>query len=232
MGLKESGLRGSLRSVSTGVSTIPDSVVLLDDWTDNQVTSDRENFNETAFSGSGSTIVEEGVTGGLSRPEWIADSGSPTASDGQLQLTNDESIRADTPISSLDGGTWEIDLVDGNGANYITLGGNSTTQRDGFRNYQDSYYLLWFEQNNELALFVDEGGSVTRLVDGGSVNAPVTVRVTRDSTAEWELFYDGVSQDTVVDDTHTSASYTGVSVNESSGDFANVDWTVIDAPNA
>ena len=66
MGLKESGLRASLRSVSTGVSAIPDSG-LLHEWDARQLSSastfdDQVGTNDLTAAGSPS-LVSDGING-------------------------------------------------------------------------------------------------------------------------------------------------------------------------
>ena len=71
MGLKESGLRGSLRSVSTGVVAIPDSVVEnLDHWWpidegEGSSITDGIKDNTASFAGSPTWVSRSGFVGGF-----------------------------------------------------------------------------------------------------------------------------------------------------------------------
>ena len=62
MGLKESGLRGSLRNVSTGVVAIPDSAILEIDATQDDL-DDQDSVPEVPdFSGEGNDLSGSGAT--------------------------------------------------------------------------------------------------------------------------------------------------------------------------
>ena len=182
MGLKESGLRGSLRNVSVGIDAIPDSDVYLhDDFGDNRLT-DREDSGETTHNG------ETGVY----RPEWDiiqTDGDDPQASNERLIVgtgRDSGALAADLSLNEDETITWEftdIELGDRGGS------GNSEIN-------------LIAEQNDpqpddriELGIFTDsiglrkyENGSSSFIIDSeDNDDENIDVEVVREPNGDWEL---------------------------------------------
>jgi hypothetical protein len=209
-------------------SAIPDSVVLLDDWADGNLTSNREDYNTTAFSGFGSTLVEQGDNGDLARPEWNVDNGSPSVTSNNLTAADGDRLRTPLGISNIDGYTWEFriaDLADGS-TRYINLTSLSTLYRDGESNLQDGYFL--FISGSDIGLAVDDGGSASGTLGSSiTINPPVVVRVERDFSGGWEVFIDGDLQVSGTDTTFTTSDRVAVSAVSGSGSI-DLSWFGVD----
>ena len=210
---------------------IPDSVVLLDDWADNQLTSNREDYQTTSFTGSDSTLVEQGASGSLSRPEWTVDNGSPSVSNAELTVNSEDRLRTPLSLTTLDNTTWEFKISDvqnleSNG--YVSLVANSTTYRESVQNLQDGYFVFIGDSN--LALVEDSAGSTTSLIEKGESppNEPFVCRVERDASGNWELFIDNVSVGTATDTTHTTSDRISLATATTGGGGYNFDWFAID----
>jgi hypothetical protein len=189
---------------STVFSAIPDSVVLLDDFADGDLTTNRQTFNELAFDSAESTLVDQGQGGSLSRPDWTVNNGNPSVSNSDLSVGNNDRLRTPVSLSSLDNVTWEMQVDSATQFSYYSLTSTSSTYRDGDKNLQDGYYLI-YEDGNGLVLYVDSAGSTTQLINPNDDSLPQTVRVERDDAGNWELSYDGVSKGTATDSTHTTS---------------------------
>ena len=191
MGLKESGLRGSLRNVSVGIVAIPDSdIYLQDDWGDGKF-QDRD--------GSGTT-THNGVEG-VYRPEWSVLAGSPEVISERFVIESDEEVTADINLNFDETITWVWNAdFSNNGGGGIDLSNlhlftedpNNTTDRV----YHASYALRCRTlQDDEDIIFnkVDESGSFSEFGRGGNLSGSHEIKVTRDPSGNFELTLDGSS---------------------------------------
>ena len=203
MGLKEAGLRGSLRSVSTGVPPIPDSdIYLQDDWGDNKLT-DRDDSRTTTYNG------ETGVY----RPEWTIRNNEPTVSGSQLQMRGGDGIFTNINLNFDENIEWDFDISsmpDKGGGDLTTCALFAEQTDDAVEANGDdwllhsSYSVLLRGASQGIDLErVDANGDRTVLISGEQ-GTDADVRVTRSASGEWELFIDGTSQGTATDTTFTS----------------------------
>jgi len=126
------------------------------------------------------------------RPEWTVKGGSPSVSDGKLILPDSSStIQKIETSSTFIVGVWELVF------NYDTAptqGGLSV-----FPMYQDSENYYRFKNNNEhdaIELFKMEDFSGSTLISTPPAVADTnihTLKCSRDSSGNWELFLDGSS---------------------------------------
>lgn len=134
------------------------------------------------------------------RPEWTTESGSPSAHDGILDLSAGDTTDyiVSTP-SDFFVGTWETDV----NCHSTTDGGSRVHSfwLGGSRKYRHSWdstngHFLYDDVDGE---FVIQNSARTPDVAGYH-----TLKVTRASGGNWELFYDGASEGTGTDATTTS----------------------------
>lgn len=209
---------GSIQLTET--ATIPGSIVLLDDWADGNLTSNREDYNTTDFQPSTSNLVQEGATGSLSRPAWTIDRGTPFTQtvNGKPVVTvrtssgTGDKIRRGLSLTSLDGCTWEFGVEDIGETIYLNITANSTTYRTSASNLEDGY--VWsYGGTQSYNFFVDNGGSTTSLVSGSTPTPPFVCRI-ENRGGTWEVFYDGTSDGTATDTSITSSTYTQFGSND------------------
>jgi hypothetical protein len=204
----------------TEMVTIPDSIVLLDDWADGNLESNRDDYNTTAFQPTTSTLVDSGAEGSLSRPGWTVDEGSPvlqTVNGNEVVTVRTSSsvgdkIRHSLSLASLDNVTWEMGIEDRASTVYVSLTANSTTYRNGVSELQDGYALVF--GSNSVNLLKDNGGTQTDLINETGNTTPFVVRVERDASGNWELFIDGTSIATANDTTFTTSTWTAFASND------------------
>ena len=210
------------------IGDIPDSVVLLDDWADGKLTSDRDDFNDTEFSGTESTLVDDGSSGSIQRPEWTVDNGSPSVSDGLLQLSQDESVRTNFDVSSIDNYTWEFKIDDAANFAGLNITANSSSQRGGNRSYTDGYNIR-IESDGSINFRVNDGDSISTLIEGTEASYPEVVRIEVDDSGNWEMYQNDESQGTTQDSTFAESDWIGVwAQDDDSDDSIDLDWFVID----
>ena len=235
MGLKESGLRGSLRSVSTGVSAIPDTGVLLDDFADTPtVTSsevtDRKDFGELAYQFDRPSEQETDFNNAPSRPDYNVDSGAPTVDNGLLQLDFEDHLLANQFEMDLNGDrTWEFEFDNISGSSWTVVisifaeTNNYTTDSDPSVSTTglENGYMFFARDDLDCRIFrVDGDDDTTQLIrDDLPSTSDVTVTITRASNGEFELFADGNSLGTATDTTHTVANHTGIACGRDEGSF-------------
>ena len=211
MGLKESGLRGSLRNVSVGIDAIPDSdIYLQDDWGDNKLT-DRE--------GSGTTTHndEEGVY----RPEWTLEIGSPTAEDERLKLDRNQLLFTEINLNLDETVTWEfvgVHIPDEWAGLGLFAETNNVGDMSNFRehNLQSGYHLILNEASSESVRLLKMNGSATELIESGSHSGIVNIEVTRSPSGEWSLNVDGSNEGSTTDTDHDNPQYIGFSQRDDS----------------
>jgi hypothetical protein len=177
---------------------------ILDDWDDNKL---------TGRDGAGTTST--GFTNlfahkALFRPVWTTATGTPSATGGVMVLPvgNTTTQHVTTP-SSFVVGTWEIDykwVADPNAGDMFFYAMSDAisviVSESGYSYYQSA-------NHNRHIYRVDAGAAVNILGSGaGDPGTTVkTVKMTRDASGNWELFYEGGSIGTVLDNTHTSTTY-------------------------
>lgn len=172
-----------------------------DDWDDNALTeragSEKDVYYNYGTGGAGDLLK------GVYRPRWNTESGSPTANDGEFELSpgNNTLQKAATP-SNLTTGEWSYNVQYQGGTvsqrTSLTLFANSFT--DAAHTYQDSYSVV-YDDTDGVRLQVNDGGSITTLITyttDANTNTR-SVRVTRDSYGSWEMFVDGTSRGTATD---------------------------------
>ena len=220
MGLKESGLRASLRSVSTGVSAIPDSdIYLQDDWGDNKLT-DREDSGTTTHNG-----VE-----GVYRPEWetLEFQTTPSVDDGELEVGSGEGIYTDINLNLDEQIHWEfdIDFSDG-GSGGSNSGGvilySETVDEASFRDsfVQNSYVFFFINRDGgDIRLLRYDDDDDSQIVADDGLGNDVSVEITRSPGGEWELIIDDSSVGTGTDDTYTDVNYTGFTARDEIVEFS------------
>lgn len=156
---------------------------LGDDWQDNKLTSrDKAATTATALS----KIYQ------IFRPEWTTISGSPTASSGYLVLNNAE---VETTCSFSEG-AWQIDIMHYSTSAWIHAIKlfNGTTEA----------YRVQHETDGDLFL-IDMVDNVNLISANKAVDTDWhTVKLTRDSDGNFELFWDGASVGTATDTTTTT----------------------------
>lgn len=157
-------------------------------------------------------------------PIWNGDVGEFDASGGDLRLlssgTNDSYLS--TTCSLVSQTTWEF---------FVHLGFNPTSGNKAYiylvsnqENLEadlNGYFVLIGNTDDEISLYRQDGTTQNKIIDGtndvidaSSVN--VRVKVTRDDSGMWELFYDVsggtsmTSDGTVFDDLHTSSAFFGI----------------------
>ena len=217
MGLKESGLRGSLRNVSVGIDAIPDSEVYLhDDWGDNKL-QDRDGSETTTHNG------ETGVY----RPTWDTADGkqTPSVSDEQLILDNDDGIITGINLNLDEMVTWDIyfdasDLGDDPFNNLAVTLFSETTDVGSSGNFRiaDSYNVEIRDDDNRVRLgVVDSNNDRSGLVDGSHDGTDDEhIRVTRQSNGDWELIVNGSSEGIDTDTTYNDPEHTAFTFAEES----------------
>ena len=193
MGLKEGGLRGSLRNVSVGMAAIPDDgVYLQDDWGDGKLT-DRDDANTREQTIFGETFDTR------YRPEWAEQAGTPSASsseDGFATVGEGELIRTGTDWTE---GVWEWEFE---WQNVQDSGGRRAFEFELWREDSDNYIYVRVAPDSSDGTFrleEDIGGSTDVIISDNFANDEEkhTLRVERDeSTDDWELFLDGESRGT------------------------------------
>ena len=209
MGLKESGLRGSLRNVSVGIAAIPDAY-LSDDWGDNKL-QDRDDGGTTTYNG-----VE-----GVHRPEWEQDGSNdlPSASDEKLNLRRDEYAITEINLNFDETITWVAENVDYRGDDNQTgwtLFAETDDMETGDNSFPgalvNGYYVMFREDSVLLYRYDGPTGSpeFSLLASDDSVSFPVDVTVTREPNGTWEMLLDGSSVGTDDDDTYTTDEFTAV----------------------
>ena len=210
MGLKESGLRGSLRNVSVGIDAIPDSEV-LDDWLDGNITSSRDDFDTTSYQYESESEDKFSIVG--SRPEWVIENGSFDVSDNRLSWGSGDSIYVEFPdnLNLDEKRTWNFRNIShsGSGADYSYFGLYSETTNwfgtdtGGGTAFENSYVVRVRDDDTRIARVDDTDSEEATIAEGVSVSDGGDIRVERDADGTWELFVDGDSQDSGEDTTHT-----------------------------
>ena len=215
MGLKESGLRGSLRNVSVGIVAIPDSEIYLqDEFGDGQL-QNRDCTGTTAHNG-----VE-----GVYRPEWsqVNSEDFPSVVDGSIVVDQDEYATADINLNFDETITWEITnlTVDPNNqgmgtTSAISLFAGTDTMITG-DNFDagalhEGYVVVLRGDGDECILRrVDDEGETNVMVDfTNSEWSDDDLTITRDPNGEFEVLLNGVSQGSDINTDFADDGFIGV----------------------
>lgn len=180
---------------------------LEDDWDDNSLTSrtsaSKDVFEQIGDGGAGDLLK------GVYRPRWETESGSPSATNNELQLSDGSTtVQAVSTPSAFTVGRWEWDHdyntnPTSGGTRLYFIAQNSGADPN------DAYAIEVLHDTN-LDLIKDSGGSESTLINGSRTDNTSTQNydVTRDSYGGFELFNDGdVSQGTSTDTTHAESLY-------------------------
>ena len=163
-----------------------------DDWEDNKLTSrDKAATVATTFDRIFAHF----------RPEWTT-GGTVSASNGYVAITSSHGY-LNTP-SSFTEGTWELDYKLATGARI----GFFFMAQNNFDSINKAYnsYFVFAHSKYELCYY--DGSTLNSLI---SVDTDTrdgnwhTIKVTRDSNGNFELFLDGVSQGTATDTSITTS---------------------------
>jgi len=133
------------------------------------------------------------------RPEWTTESGSPSASGGELVLpAGDTTVQIVDAPSSFDTGTWEVDLLE------HTASTGAVVFRLIFQDADNWWSGWWRLYEGYQKLVKDDAGTVTAVIDTGTGviaddGTYHTYKYTRDSDGNWEMFQDGSSLGTATD---------------------------------
>jgi len=173
---------------------VEDVYEIYDDWDDNELTDRSLGTTTTNYNLLRAKFF---------RPSWATESGSPSASDGVLVLPSSTTVQSVSTFSDFTVGTWEFDFKWAN---------TTATQYD--RNYimklsgEDTGYRA--RANNDGSMCnLDEvsTGTPTTIIDNTWAEDTDwhTLKTTRDSDGNFELFLDGASKGTATDTTHTTS---------------------------
>jgi len=174
---------------------LPKEYYLTDDWGDNKLT-DRE-----GLSNFRNRIPPR--TWGKDRPKWTIESGSPSASGGVLVLPQSSTVQTVSTPSDFTVGAWELDFKWAN---------TTSTQwdRNWFMRLAGEATGYWMRANNDGSacdIIETTTGTHTVIIDNTwtADTSWHTLKATRDSAGNFELFLDGVSKGTTTDTTHTTS---------------------------
>ena len=235
MGLKESGLRGSLRNVSVGIDAIPDRGAYLDDFangptidTTNDVITDRASYLELSYQEelTEDSTFEEGPE---NRAEYdILENTNVTIDNGVLNLGSQTGIVASVGrdiVASDQNLRWivSVDYPDNQPTDEqqtLTLFSETDTYGGAtVPNFREGYSVRIDEANDlyRLQEVADDGGTTT-LISFSQPSFPALIGVERLSDGSWELFiasdkdtlFDSDnSEGTATDTTHTDVNFVG-----------------------
>lgn len=193
---------------------------LKDDWGDDALTGrtnpETGQFLEQTSGGVGDLLK------GMYRPEWKAESGSPSASSGKLQLSagGTTSQTVSTP-SNLTTGSFELkfqfnsDPTNGAFHHSFICSNNSLSASVS----TDAGYEMRPVHDGSYYLTLRDNGTATNLISStwaDDLNQH-TITSTRDEDSNFELFLDGTSQGTTTDSTYTTSIIQIVGNNATSG---------------
>jgi len=191
MGLNTSNLRPGALRLSSRVTSVPDDAgVYLDGVGDNKLTN-RDSFAETGAA-DGVVIPSGSPFGPPERPEWTTETGSPSATNKELDFpdgsTTDQVLSASTPMTA---GTWDIEFQQG--------ASPSSGIFRWFIIYESASNWIAVENTigaNREVLAKSEGGNFSTIVGNGSAYTGTSSRewkVTHDGSGNWEWFVNGSS---------------------------------------
>jgi len=160
-----------------------------------------------------------------SNPIWLGDTGEFEV-DGLNQLHLNDTIAGEsylyTNSGSINNATWEFFLqMDFNPSSSNYARAYLISDQTDLSGALNGYFVKLGNTADEVSLYKQSGTTQTEIIDGadGSLSTSVvtvSVKVTRDSLGNWELFSDTtggvsyVSEGTVLDATHISSAFFGV----------------------
>ena len=180
MGLKEAGLRGSLRSVSTAVSAIPESVVALFDARDafdaeddgTSVTEWPDEVGGFTATGGDATVVDDGINGQRALDFDGSDSYDVSSSDWQFDQPNTTIVVVESNFGSSPSDNAAIhDSLDSSNRQLLLY--NNDDEWDAFagesiRGSSDETQQLIAARFDGANGLLREGGSTTQTGDVGT----------------------------------------------------------------
>jgi|Deesub1362A_J573_1020465.scaffolds.fasta_scaffold00348_79 hypothetical protein len=134
------------------------------------------------------------------RPAWTVTAGLSINS-GKLRATGSADGYFSNTFNGSNGGVWELKFQ------RVAVGGTDNYTLFAYFMYEDSsnYYVLYIQNKSTspavLLVKNQAGGGDTTLISftWDSDTNEHTLKLTRDSSGNWELFYDGVSKGTATD---------------------------------
>ena len=192
---------------------------ILDDWNDNKL---------TARDGAGTTstgFTNEFAHKSLFRPEWASWQGSGTASGGRLQLAGGGAPPDENSVktaSTFNVGTWEASLqmasnLDADSARISLVLAASSAKK---------YELRWIGNgaaaNYALYDNVDAADVIT-VAKAADTSAHI-IKMTRDGSNNWSIFWDGVQQGSTTADATTTSFDELVCIVYTSAANGSFDW--------
>ena len=185
----------AIRDLSSA-SNIIGTAEIVDDWTDNKITS-RDSESTTPISVCSPYIQDINTF----RPGWTIGSGTWVAETGVMKKTNSGSAGAVYTSSTYNTGTWSVKL-----------------QHESTSNVISDFCFMWVDASNMnfykmatanvLQIVKKVSDTDTALIDPGwtSDTAWHTCKATRDASGNFEMFFDGVSKGTATDTSITTAN--------------------------
>jgi len=158
-------------------------------------------------------------------PEWVIATGSFDASSGKLKNTNAGSSRISTDLNSPNYNSlsmsFDFNKVSAN-ASYIWF----TNSTRNISVTDEGYGLIVHSATDTISLAYHKNGSQYMIVSGVAGYTSGTefnVKVTRDSDFNWELFIDGVSKGTGIDNNNSSSNFFVVEMGSQNTTIDNID---------
>jgi hypothetical protein len=166
------------------IATTPSEV--LDDWADNQFTSNRESFDTTPYQFASQDTNFNAVG---TRQPWTITNASPFVTNKQLDIRDldvcETNLSPDP--ATLSKAVWEFRIASTSGRNGPSLA--------LWRENGDNFWQLFSRVSGGNArLDKIQNGNFSTVIDTGQSfpsSSPFKVRVTRDSAGFWEVFLDG-----------------------------------------
>ena len=244
MGLKESGLRGSLRNVSVGIDAIPDRGIYLDDWQDNKLT-DRDSYEITPLDPD-DLEPDDSEFDDPRRPDWdiIDNSGNSSdgaeATEGKLVLKSDDndgvSVQFDDglDLSKLSGFEFTVGPVAED--QYNTVISETNIPADSGFEFNDGYSIV-LRDSGDVSMRRYSGDSLQESyisesdVFDASTDTDVFVDIDYDGS-DWTmtLYVDGNEIDKFTDGTidPSDVEYSGLKYDpsDSSNDVVYYDYAI------
>lgn len=198
-----------------------------DDWGDSTLTG-RTGTDTGAYNDANAVY----------RPEWTVETGL-SASNQSLDIeAGDSAMYADIDLNLNDKVVWEwtgIDLsvMDTNNGDEVGFGlfaeqtQNRTTS--GWANaYEESYFVFIRPEDIRFVIRKVDDTVSEVLTTSANYTQNNTIRVERDSSGTWEVFFDGTSLGTYTDTTYTNPQATYFSSRDGLGDVVTVDTMRVD----
>jgi hypothetical protein len=215
-GIESLSLTASLPAV---LSTV--SFAVFDDFEAGFDTTKWNACTNFAFSPQGVATVSS-VKGGYNALD-TSGNGATCQARGSAANSNNNSftgivLRSDSGIA--DTGTWEFKIVTStSGVNHIHVAVLIFGDANGsyvieFKGSNMTSWVVKKTPNNGTTnpFYDDNDTTVATLVATGGSATSITVKVTRDSSGNWEVFENGASLGTFTDNTYTTTQYFGFKV--------------------